>query len=186
MTPAVIVYAVRHGESVWNAAGRITGWSDVELTPRGVAQARAAGALLSGVGFDAVWSSDLRRAADTARIALSEATPDPRLRELDFGELDGKPWSAIESWAGRQAGDLDTFGAPGGESLQDLTARVRHFLDALRPGTHAVFCHGGVVRCMLAMLDAASFVPNCAIAHFDWSSRVLHSVRVPELPQGPA
>lgn len=173
------MYAVRHGESVWNAAGLITGWSDVALTTRGEEQARAARALLASVPFDSVWSSDLIRAVHTARLALGEPVLDARLRELNFGELDGKPWSAVEAIVGRQAGDIDTFGAPGGESLKELTARVRSFLEGLEPGHHAVFCHGGVVRSMLSLLGSPSFVPNCAVVHFDWSSRVLHSVRVP-------
>lgn len=182
MTPGVTVYAVRHGESVWNAEGLITGWSDVALTARGERQARAARLLLEHETFDAIWSSDLQRAIHTARLALGEPRLDARLRELDFGELDGKPWSAVESWAGRQVGDIERFGAPGGETLEALTSRVRGFLEALPGGRHAVFCHGGVVRSMLSLLGTPSFVPNCAVVHFDWSSRVLHSVRVPEVP----
>lgn len=92
---------LRHGQSVWNARGRFTGWADVELTERGRAEARAAGAALAACGlrFDACFCSRLRRAVETAQIVLAEmgqgALPvreSWRLNERHCGALEGLSW----------------------------------------------------------------------------------------------
>jgi len=89
---------VRHGESTWNLANRFTGWTDVELTPKGVEQARAAGRLLKSEGyeFDLAWTSVLRRAVWTLWHALDEmertwlpVRNDWRLNERHYGALQG-------------------------------------------------------------------------------------------------
>jgi broad specificity phosphatase PhoE len=66
---------IRHGESTANLARRLSGWHDVELTKKGIGQARSAGALIADHPIDRVISSDLRRAADTARHAMAESRP---------------------------------------------------------------------------------------------------------------
>ena len=89
---------VRHGESTWNLANRFTGWTDVELTPLGVEQARAAGRLLKAAGFefDRAWTSVLKRAIWTLWHALDEmdrtwlpVQNDWRLNERHYGALQG-------------------------------------------------------------------------------------------------
>ncbi len=89
---------LRHGQSRWNLENRFTGWVDVELTPEGVAQARRAGALIkaAGVRFDHAFTSVLRRAIETCRIALQTAgqpgvpeEQDWRLNERHYGALTG-------------------------------------------------------------------------------------------------
>ncbi len=89
---------VRHGESTWNLANRFTGWTDVELTPTGVAQARAAGRLLKeeGYEFDRAYTSVLKRALWTLWHALDEmdrawlpVTNEWRLNERHYGALQG-------------------------------------------------------------------------------------------------
>jgi 2,3-bisphosphoglycerate-dependent phosphoglycerate mutase len=90
---------LRHGQSVWNLEGTFTGWTDVELSPRGVEEAREAGAAMAGAGFvpDVVHTSVLRRAIDTANLALGEMElgwipvhKHWRLNERHYGALQGE------------------------------------------------------------------------------------------------
>ena len=91
----VVIHLVRHGESTWNAEGRLQGQvADVPLTHRGRGQARRAAAQLAGRGVDALVTSDLVRAAQTAH-EVGVATglvpvPEPALREQALGELQGR------------------------------------------------------------------------------------------------
>ena len=62
---------LRHGQSVWNAANKFTGWTDVDLSEKGVEEANNAGKELANVKFDIVYTSDLKRAQRTAIIAMS-------------------------------------------------------------------------------------------------------------------
>ena len=62
---------IRHGQSVWNAENRFTGWTDVDLSDRGVEEAKEAGDLLSEIPFDVVHTSGLKRAQRTAEIIIS-------------------------------------------------------------------------------------------------------------------
>jgi 2,3-bisphosphoglycerate-dependent phosphoglycerate mutase len=89
---------LRHGESVWNSENRFTGWSDVDLSPRGVDEARAAGRLLRAEGyrFDVAFTSVLKRAIRTLWIALDEldqmwlpVEKSWRLNERHYGALTG-------------------------------------------------------------------------------------------------
>ena len=89
---------LRHGESVWNQENRFTGWKDVDLTPKGVEEARAAGRLLQAEGydFDFTFTSVLKRAIRTLNLALEEmdrlwlpVEKDWRLNERHYGALQG-------------------------------------------------------------------------------------------------
>ena len=89
---------LRHGESTWNLSNRFTGWTDVDLTPTGIEQARAAGILLreAGFEFDRAWTSVLKRAIWTLWHALEAldrtwlpVTNDWRLNERHYGALQG-------------------------------------------------------------------------------------------------
>ncbi len=87
---------LRHGESVWNKENRFTGWKDVDLTEKGVEEARAAGRLLAAEGFDFdfTFTSVLKRAIRTLNLALEEmdrlwlaVEKDWRLNERHYGAL---------------------------------------------------------------------------------------------------
>jgi 2,3-bisphosphoglycerate-dependent phosphoglycerate mutase len=89
---------LRHGESTWNQENRFTGWTDVDLTPKGVEEARAAGRLLKqeGFDFDLTFTSVLKRAIRTLNLALEEmdrlwlpVEKDWRLNERHYGALQG-------------------------------------------------------------------------------------------------
>jgi 2,3-bisphosphoglycerate-dependent phosphoglycerate mutase len=92
------IVLLRHGESAWNKENRFTGWKDVDLTPKGVDEARAAGRLLAAEGydFDFTFTSVLKRAIRTLNLALEEmdrlwlpVEKDWRLNERHYGALQG-------------------------------------------------------------------------------------------------
>ena len=134
-TSSLQLYLVRHGESCWNAEHRLTGWSDIPLTEKGRAQARSIKPLLEGLHFDGVWSSDLIRASDTARLAYAEPVEDARLRELFFGDFEGVVWTRLDPQYKNMLLDFESFRSPGGESLQEVRARVMGFVEELTPGS---------------------------------------------------
>ena len=89
---------IRHGQSIWNAENRFTGWVDVGLSERGIEEAKDAGRLLQDVQFDAVFASGLIRAQRTADIILEinkswdgeQVRHDSRLNERNYGDLQGR------------------------------------------------------------------------------------------------
>lgn len=122
-----------HATTQDNEAGRATGWLPGALSSAGRAQAAELGRRRRTDGIDVVLCSDLRRAVQTVQIAFGEADPpvllDWRLRECDYGELNGSP--AAELHAGRTAHLRLPY--PGGESWQDAVDRVDAALrDVLR------------------------------------------------------
>lgn len=156
------VWLIRHGETVWNAEGRFQGQLDVPLSPKGVGQAfRAAERIrATSMKFDALYSSDLARAKETARpisqaVGL-EARFDTRIREIDAGDLQGLLRPEIEarfpSFFSAVNRDPWTTKRPGGESMADVAARMRDFLVSLPEGRMLVVTHGGVVRAGLKLL----------------------------------
>lgn len=161
---------LRHGESQWNRENRFTGWVDVPLSPRGEAEARASGAKLRGRRIDKVYISVLRRAIDTADIALAEAGIGPvpterseALNERMYGDLQGmNKAEAIQRFGAEQVKlwrrSYDVR-PPGGESLADTAARVipyweSHILPDLRTGKNVlVVAHGNSLRALAMHLD---------------------------------
>src|SRR5581483_11305534 len=98
---------VRHGETDWNAERRWQGHADVPLNARGREQARALAEELAGESIDAIYSSDLSRAQDTADIVGARldvpVVVDPDLREIDVGPVEGltaEESAAFEGWQG--------------------------------------------------------------------------------------
>ena len=127
-----IVYET-HSISVDNERGVATGWLDGELSERGRELAVELGRRRRADGIAAVFASDLGRAVETAEIAFGgSAIPihlDARLRECDYGELNGAPVARIEAERARRI-DVPY---PGGQSYRDCVERMRSFLDDLRP-----------------------------------------------------
>jgi probable phosphoglycerate mutase len=119
---------VRHGQSAWNAQGRWQGQADPVLSELGRRQARAAAASLMPRSLQAIWASDLRRAAETAAIIADElgvgpAVLDPDLRERDAGEWSGLTRAEIEE---RYPGYLDPP-PPTGAPAHDDTSKHTSF-----------------------------------------------------------
>jgi probable phosphoglycerate mutase len=162
---------VRHGETTYNAEGRLQGQLDTPLNARGRGQARAVGGTLRsllGSEIDrldeaqAFFASPLKRARETMDIARDAMglKPeryhlDPVLKELSFGVWEGLTWPEIEvkDAKGLRARREDrwAFVPEGGESYAMLAERLRPWLDTLRE--HAfVISHGGVVRVLMALI----------------------------------
>ena len=143
------LWLVRHGATDWSDAGRLNGWTDVPLNARGMIQARSLSQRLDGEEFVGVWSSDLIRATETARLTVKEPVTDRRLRELNFGRLEGKRWDECPAEVHQALAAFDRFEAPDGEAVAELRSRVLEFVEALPAGEHLVFTHGGVIRLLL-------------------------------------
>lgn len=152
------LYLVRHGETDWNAEGRLLSSTDRPLNVRGEQQAAALADDLAGVRWDRAYSSPLVRARRTAEVVLA-ARPDApalvvdgRLREMDFGPYEG--WSESQLEADPLAATRRRDGAqiPGVESEGDVAARARSFLDSLGDagGTTLVVGHGRMLRILMA------------------------------------
>jgi probable phosphoglycerate mutase len=169
------LWLVRHGETPASRGRTLAGWADVPLTARGEEQACALRPLLAAERFDGVWSSDLRRAVATARLAWGEPRQDERLREMSFGSLEGLRWETLEAAVQEGLARFEGFAAPGGETFDGLRARVLSFLDGLPDGRHLVFTHGGVVRLLSREVGEDRFVPTGTLLVLDWERRRLLS-----------
>lgn len=154
---ALRLIAVRHGETAWNRDTRIQGHLDIGLNDHGRWQAAQLARALADEPIDAIYTSDLARAHDTA-AAVAQATGAPLvrhagLRERVFGQFEGKTFDEItalwpdqaERWRRRDPG----FAPDGGESLLQFRERVLATLQALtaphREGQVMVVAHGGVM-----------------------------------------
>lgn len=175
------LWLVRHGQTVWNAEHRIAGWSDIALTALGEQQARNLSRPLGKVTFEGVWSSDLIRARETARLAQGEPQLDERLREMNFGALEGKLWDEIapEHRDGLLA--FEGFESPEGETTTDLVLRVCAFIEELPFGRHLIVSHGGVLRVLSRSLGLDRFVGNGSLIVVDWLTQRLLRVEEPKV-----
>jgi probable phosphoglycerate mutase len=156
--PRPRLYLVRHGETEWNAEGRLLSFTDSPLNARGERQAALLAGDLAGISWDRAFSSPLLRARRTAEVVLAaraDAPPlqiDDRLREMDFGPYEG--WSEAELEADPVASTRRSGGAqlPGIESEAEVAERSRSFLAALAGagGTSLVVGHGRALRILIA------------------------------------
>jgi 2,3-bisphosphoglycerate-dependent phosphoglycerate mutase len=171
MTDRLLVL-VRHGQSDWNLKNLFTGWRDVDLTEKGVVEAREAGRKLKmqGIKFDVAFTSALKRAQRTLDLMLTEldqtAIPifkDQALNERDYGDLVGlnkndarKKWGEEQVHIWRRSYDV---APPGGESLKDTLARTLPYYvtdilpRVLRGERVLVAAHGNSLRALVMVLD---------------------------------
>ena len=165
---------IRHGQSVWNAANRFTGWTDVELSEVGVSEAEEAGHILSSQRIDVVHTSDLIRAQRTAEIimSLNEASEgystkyDWRLNERNYGSLQGlnkaetaEKFGAEQVHIWRRSFDV---APPDGESLEMTAERtIPYFEEEILPDLQAgrgvlVSAHGNSLRSIVMHIEEIS------------------------------
>jgi probable phosphoglycerate mutase len=158
------LFLVRHGTTIWHAENRYAGVSDVELDPRGYTQAERLASWASEAGLAAVWSSPLSRARETAfpaaRAAGLELRIDERLREIDFGKIEGKTMAEAEQLFSEEMRrfrvDPAACPMPGGE---DPYKAARRAVSALRDisashpqGRVLVVAHNTLIRLTLCSL----------------------------------
>ncbi len=168
------LYLVRHGQSTGNVGGTLMGQSDHLLTELGEKQARAAAARLAPFGPMPLHCSDLPRAVATAEhiarawaepagggrrpAVAASLRPDPRLREIDLGEYEGRPWQEFEQDEALTAAfAADPYGTPlpGGESLAHLEMRVMAAVADIL-ASHGLRDDGGLTTDSVATADASA------------------------------
>jgi probable phosphoglycerate mutase len=183
------LYFLRHGETDWNAEGRLQGRQDIPLNALGRTQAAQAGRklkkLLASRGDDlaalSFQCSPLSRARETLELARAamglppdEGQLDPRLIEFTFGRWEGLTWPEVcavdPQLARAREADKWNFSPPGGESYAQLAQRLEPWL-AEQAGVSVIVSHGGVARALMAMIGGlpAERAPNADI----WQGRVL-------------
>ena len=183
MTPTI--YFVRHGETDWNAEGRLQGQQDAPLNARGRVQAEEAGSRLRGLvmdyaGLDYVASpmhrtrETMERLRETIFLDPKDYRLDPRLVELTFGDWEGRTWKedrkAEPQMAAARERDKWGYVPPNGESYEMLMDRVRPVFEGIARDTVLV-AHGGVARAFLAL--ACGVHPRQAAGMDIWQGKVL-------------
>ena len=171
------LWVVRHGETPASRGQTLAGWTDVPLTELGEREAAALRPILAGESFEGVWSSDLRRAVATARRAWGEPRQDPRLREIHFGELEGRHWPGLEAVHRTALERFEGLATESGETFDAVRTRVYSFLTSLAPGRHLLFTHGGIVRLLSREAGHDEFVSTGTLLVLDWTARRLVSRR---------
>lgn len=167
-----LFYLLRHGESEWNAEERLCGRTDVELSDAGRRQAERLGARLRGLPPAVIYTSPLKRTAETAAIIAQGTglTPvdDARIVELNYGEWEGKTFREVMAEDGelyrRWDADPAREAPPGGETGLEGLARIARFLDELKLRHAAKSEHIVVVThktiCRLALCHALGLAPS--------------------------
>jgi 2,3-bisphosphoglycerate-dependent phosphoglycerate mutase len=170
-----LLVLVRHGQSEWNLKNLFTGWRDVDLTEKGIEEARAAGRRLKaqGLRFDVAFTSVLVRAQRSLDLMLEEmgqknipVLKDQALNERDYGDLSGlnkddaqAKWGEEQVRVWRRSYDV---APPGGESLKDTAARVLPYYiqevlpRVLRGDNLIVVAHGNSLRALVMVLEHLS------------------------------
>lgn len=160
----------RHGQSIWNLENKFTGWVDVELSAKGIDEARGAGEKIKGYHFDYAFASDLKRAQNTLTLALEtaghpaiSAIYNKALNERMYGDLQGlnkeetaKKYGDEQVKIWRRSFDVPP---PNGESLKDTAARVIPYFESeiipkLKAGKNVVIAaHGNSLRALIMYLE---------------------------------
>ena len=169
---------LRHGQSQWNLENRFTGWKNVPLTEQGIKEAKNAGYLIkkNNIIFDKIFSSVLKRANQTAELAIKEAdmnqfiskneliyTRDQSLNERDYGDLVGLNKAETAEKFGKEQVHIwrrsyDTS-PPNGESLKDVVERVSPYFDKkikpllMEEKNIMIAAHGNSLRAILIKVN---------------------------------
>jgi broad specificity phosphatase PhoE len=156
---------VRHGQTDWNVARRYQGQLDIPLNTEGIRQVEVLAELLAAKTFDAIYSSDLQRAMQTAGIFQHGRNvaiiPDARLREIGFGKWEGECLKEVSAAYpqrfSQSAQDPTVPLAPGGESVSAVAARTGAFaneISGLFPDGHVlVVTHGLALATLICQVE---------------------------------
>lgn len=150
-----MIYVVRHGKTDWNEAKKIQGQTDIPLNEHGKNQARKLKQIFEKINYDLIISSDLSRAIETANIINykeKEMILDKRLREINYGKIEGIPKDKIPNYM------WDCFhNNPeeiGSEPIEEVFDRIKSFIDELdKEKDILIITHGGVIRLIAYYLD---------------------------------
>lgn len=185
MTPTI--YFARHGQTAWNAEGRLQGQAETDITDRGRAQARRNGRLLAGlIAEPSSWdfvASPMRRTRETMELIRGEMglpaqgyRTEPRLIEVSFGDWQGHTFAELDALTpgASRARKADKWNflppGPGAESYRMLCERVAPWLAGVRRDTVCV-THGGVMRAVFRIVERLP--PQDAAALEIFQDRVL-------------
>lgn len=143
------IWLIRHGETEWSRSGKHTSRTDIQLTPRGLEQARSLAAVLAAQPFDRVLTSPRSRAIETCREAGlgGQAEQEADLREWDYGIYEGRTTPEIR--ASVPAWSVWTSAVPEGESLEQIQARALSLIERLMAASDrriALFSHAHFLR----------------------------------------
>ena len=174
--PVTRLLLIRHGEVEAAYHKKFGGRIDMNLSPNGKRQAKILALYLQGKTIDAIYASPMKRVQQTLAPTLKRSPHQqkilPDLREIDFGDWTSLGWQEVQDRFGFQAHQwLDQIhhrGVPNGESGKVFRARIAPCLKQIIEGhagqNVAVFCHGGVIRMILAILLK---LPLPKTNHFD-------------------
>ena len=168
-----LLVIVRHGQSAWNLENRFTGEVDVDLTPAGEAEARAAGKKLADLSFSCCFTSVLKRAMETLSLILAESTypappviRDKALNERNYGRLQGLNKAEVAKQYGEHQVGIwrrsYTVRPPGGESLEDTAHRVVPYYEQTivpllkKEENILIVAHGNSLRALMMHLEHLS------------------------------
>lgn len=176
----MIIGLVRHGQTDWNAVGRIQGQTDIPLNEEGIRQAKALGYRIASEDrqWDAIISSDLQRAHETARIIAEAAhipllPGDERLRERYFGEMEGLTRSERVE---RYGSEWPVEHVNGIEPMEAVRERAHAFVEQWRQEKSEmsllVVSHGGLIAALLPLLCESigdDHIGNLSYSILEWN-----------------
>jgi len=156
------VFLVRHGQTEWNVSNKAQGHVDIGLDETGLAQAKLLGQRLAGEGIERILTSDLGRCRQTIDPLVQATGIEPEirldLRERTFGAMEGEDFFKLHTWMREEAVRLGLpdweVRPPGGESMADVSARLKDIEQEIRNETQtlAVVSHGGALAQLLTRL----------------------------------
>lgn len=158
---------IRHGETDYTTQRKYCGHENIPLNALGIKQAKRLRSRLKNMQVDAIYSSDLERALETAKLAFPDmqVARTEELREINFGEFSGLTFRDVESkYPGIYKAWIEnpeSAKIPNGESLPDLARRVDRFFERITKdnlnGNVAIISHGGPIRILLLKLQERGF-----------------------------
>jgi broad specificity phosphatase PhoE len=177
------IYLVRHGQTLFNAKGRVQGWCDSPLTKEGIQQAIAVSKSLQSIPFEYGYSSTSERAMDTLSYIIGQRdipyTYLKGLKEMNFGSLEGdKEEEVFTDMSIYQKGFVEF----GGETLQSSNKRFMDTLEDIakkHDDNVLVVAHGGVIMGALMILDeelvqihlnTKGFIGNCSVTILEYEN----------------
>jgi len=164
------IYFVAHSTSKDNEVGIASGWKDVELSELGIQQSKELRERFKDIKIDLICCSDLKRAIDTIRIAFGKKIPviiDKRLRELNYGDFNGKPSKIV----GYMKKERIKKPFPHGESYEQAMVRIHDFYEELKknnPDKTVLVVGHRATQFGLDMLVGSKTLEECLNTPFKW------------------